>query len=673
MINKSGIKKNIIIALLCSVISGAIMFSGCTTTPVDNNENSSNNSQTSQNSQNSQNSQTSNSNGNNVTLTESVDSTVSFDDDEINAVWDESNAATINLENSKINISGNGAAVNGTTLTISSAGTYVINGTLDDGQIVINAGKDDVVKLVLNNASISSSSAPAIYAEKAGKTIIILADGTTNTLSDGSDYYTESSETSTDTETDTTSSPNAAIFCQDDLTITGNGTLNVTGNAHNGITSKDILRIANGTINISAQNHGMTGRDNLAIIGGTINITALGDGMRSTYAETDDSSKGHIFIENAVIEINSGNDGIQAEKDLIINSGTISITTGGGSDGVVQTNNDFGGGFFGSMQPSAGTTSTVSRKALKSGSYMTINDGTFSIDSYDDAIHCNSNVEINGGTFDISAGDDAIHADDTLSIQNGSITVSSSYEGLEGNIINISGGIIDITASDDGINAAGGNDSSGFGGGRPQDNFNTSSGNTAQLNISGGTLYVNADGDGVDSNATLTISGGTIVVNGTTSGGNGIIDHDGNCTITGGTLIGSGTSDMLEMPDSSSTQNSVAVTFSSTQSAGTLVYITDADGNILTAMTPLKNFSCVIFSSSMLESGQTYSVYLGGTADGDSVNGYYSKASITDGTKYTEFTISDSVTYVNQNGVTGSTGGMGGSMTHGGMGGGRMF
>ena len=673
MINKSGIKKNIIIALLCSVISGAIMFSGCTTTPVDNNENSSNNSQPSQNSQNSLNSQTSNSNGNNVTLTESVDSTVSFDDDEINAVWDESNAATINLENSKINISGNGAAVNGTTLTISSAGTYVINGTLDDGQIVINAGKDDVVKLVLNNASISSSSAPAIYAEKAGKTIIILADGTTNTLSDGSDYYTESSETSTDTETDTTSSPNAAIFCQDDLTITGNGTLNVTGNAHNGITSKDILRIANGTINISAQNHGMTGRDNLAIIGGTINITALGDGMRSTYAETDDSSKGHIFIENAVIEINSGNDGIQAEKDLIINSGTISITTGGGSDGVVQTNNDFGGGFFGSMQPSAGTTSTVSRKALKSGSYMTINDGTFSIDSYDDAIHCNSNVEINGGTFDISAGDDAIHADDTLSIQNGSITVSSSYEGLEGNIINISGGIIDITASDDGINAAGGNDSSGFGGGRPQDNFNTSSGNTAQLNISGGTLYVNADGDGVDSNATLTISGGTIVVNGTTSGGNGIIDHDGNCTITGGTLIGSGTSDMLEMPDSSSTQNSVAVTFSSTQSAGTLVYITDADGNILTAMTPLKNFSCVIFSSSMLESGQTYSVYLGGTADGDSVNGYYSKASITDGTKYTEFTISDSVTYVNQNGVTGSTGGMGGSMTHGGMGGGRMF
>lgn len=668
MNHKYNMKKSLVIALLCSAMTGSIFLSACNTADTQTSSTNSESTQSSQTAQNSvpvQNS-VSESNTNQETSNSILTATVAFDDEDKTSIWDENNSTKVTLDKNSINVSGNGTSVSGTTLTISSAGTYIISGTLDDGQIVISAGKNDVVKLVLNNASISSSTAPAIYAEKAQKTIIILADGTTNTLSDGSNYYTESSETST--ETDTSSSPNAAIFCQDDLTITGNGTLDVVGNAHNGITSKDILRISSGTINVNAANNGITGRDSLAIIGGNITVTALGDGIRSTYAETDDSSKGHISIENVVINITSGEDGIQAEKNLIVNSGTITITTGGGSEGVIHTTaNDFGGR-FGSMQPTAEDSSTVSRKAVKAGSEFSVNDGIFTINSYDDSIHCNGTVNINGGTFDISAGDDAVHADDTLSIQNGNIKVSSSYEGLEANIINISGGTIDITASDDGLNAAGGNDSSGFGGGRPQDNFSNTSGNIAQLNISGGTLYVTANGDGVDSNAAITISGGTTVVNGTTSSGNGIIDHDGECKIIGGTLIGSGTSGMLEMPDSTSTQNSVAVTLSTSQQSNTLVYITDTDGNILTAMSPVKNFNCIVFSSSLLKTGGTYYVYIGGTANGESVNGYYSQADVSGGTKYTEFTISDVVTYVNENGITGS-GGMGGNMGgYGGMG-----
>lgn len=677
------LRKYLIIAMLCSAVVGTVFLTACGQNQSENTGSASiqtsENSKSSQNTQSSseqQSSQTSDNTDNALVQNIGENTTVSFLEEDTASTWDESNAVKVTFNKDSIDVSGNGASVNGTTLTVSSAGTYVLSGTLDDGQIVINAGKNDVVKLVLNNASISSSTAPVIYSQKSLKTIVILADGSSNTLSDGSDYFTETSDTSTDTENDTSSSPNAAVFCQDDLTITGSGSLDVKGNAHNGITSKDILRISGGTINVTAKNNGITGRDNLAVIGGTITVTAEGDGIRSTYSETDDSSKGHIFIENASMNISADEDGIQAEKNIIINSGTITVTTGGGSEGVAKTNtNDFRGGFD-NPQMTTDTSSTVSQKGIKAGSSITINDGVFSIDSYDDSIHTNGTVDINGGTFDISAGDDAVHADDTLSIKNCNMKISSSYEGFQANIINISGGVIDLIASDDGINAAGGNDSSGFGGGRPQDNFGGASGSTAQLNISGGTICINSDGDGVDSNATLTISGGTIVVNGTTSGGNGIIDHDGNCTITGGTLIGAGTSDMLEMPESTSTQNSVAVTFGSTQSAGTLVYITDSDGNILAAMTPLKNFGCLIFSSSALESGQTYSVYVGGTADGDSLNGYYSMASITDGTKYTEFTVSDSVTYVNQNGVTGSTGGMGGMGDmggHGGMGGGRMF
>ncbi len=625
-------KKYVLVAILCAILSGTVLLSGC-------NKEDSQNTESMIQSQNSENSEPL-SYSSNTDTTISENAIVNFEEDELNALWDENNSTKITLKNSSVDISGNGASVSENTITISSAGTYIINGNLNNGQIVINAGKKDIVKLVLNNVSISSSSSPAIYSEKSQKTIIILPNGTINSLSDGSNYVSEISSN----ETEDSSSPNAAIFCQDDLTITGGGSLNISGNAHNGITSKDILRIVNGNINVKAQNNGITGRDNLAIIGGKITVDVMGDGIRSTYIETDNSSKGHIFIENSDITITSLQDGIQSAKDLTITSGTFNITAGGGFDGVHKTSNDFPKGF-------ESTSDSISKKAIKAGSLITINNGKITTNSYEDSIHCNGNIQINGGNFELSAGDDAVHADDTLTITNGNINIVSSYEGLEANNINISGGTIDLVSFDDGINAAGGNDSSGFGGGHPQDNFINNQ-STAQFNISDGTIYINSESDGIDSNAEINISGGTIIINGTTSGGNSIIDHDGSCEITGGILVGSGTSDMLEMPEETSTQNTVAIIFNSPQNSGMLCYISDSTGNIISAVTPPKNFDCIILSSPLLKTGETYSVYIGGTASGDSANGYYSKASVNGGTKYSEFTISKPVTYVDQNGIT---------------------
>ena len=668
MKSKSTLRKKIAIALLCTSLIGTVLLTGC------NNQTDNASSVSSQTSQNSQNS-VSTSENNTVNYTESSNSTVTFENEDLDTSYDENNATKIKLNSSSAEVSGNGATIKDSTITISSAGTYIVSGTADNCQIEINAGKNDIVKLVLDNASLTSKTAPAIYSSKAKKTIILLPDGTSSTLSDGSDYFTETSSENSDTETDTSSQPNAALYCQDDLTILGNGTLTVNGNAHNGITSKDILRITSGTINVTAKNHGITGKDNLAIEGGTLQVTSGGDGIRSTYAETDDSSKGHIFIENADINISSQNDGIQAEKNLIINSGTFSIKTGDGAESnSSKANSPTGQGGFKGFSENTQTTdssTSVSQKGLKSGSDITINNGTFTLDTYDDAIHTNGNLEINGGTIDIKTGDDAVHADDTLIIKNGTITVSQSYEGLEATTIDISGGTVDIKSSDDGINSAGGNDSSGFGGGRPQDHFinqnntdtqsDTDDTKQSSMTISGGTIYVNADGDGIDSNNKISISGGTLVINGTTSSGNGIIDHDGNCEITGGTLIGSGTYGMLEMPESTSTQNSVAIMMTDTQKAETPVYIADSEGNILTLMAPQKEYNCIIFSSPQLKTGETYTVYVGGTVSGESVNGYYTQTSVKDGTKYTEFTISESVTYVNESGIT----------TYSGMGGGK--
>ena len=183
---------------------------------------------------------------------------------------------------------------------------------------------------------------------------------------------------------------------------------------------------------------------------------------------------------------------------------------------------------------------------------------------------------------------------------------------------------------------------------------------SSEITISGGTLCISSGGDGLDSNSALNISGGTIILNGPKTGGNGIIDHDGSCSITGGLLIGAGTSDMLEMPGSASTRKTVAITFSGTQKAGTLVYITDSSSNVIAAMSPEVDFSCILLSSASLTENETYKIYLGGTAEGESIHGYYHKASVSGGTEYSSFTAAQDVTYVNESGVyEGGQGGFG--------------
>ena len=355
--SKKYIRRNISIALLCAALAGSMVLSGCGTSESAESSSEKNVSTVSESSDTKSEAASAN---------EKTASSVDFDKEDTDTSYDENGSVSITLNGNSASVSGDGAKADGSTVTISKAGTYVISGKLDDGNIVIAADKNDTVKLVLNNAEINSKTTSAIYSSKADKTIILLQDGTVNTISDGSDYVTKSdtSSESSDSDTDTSDdsdAPNAAIFIQDDLTILGNGTLNVTGNANNGITSKDTLRISSGTINVTASHHGITGKDNLAIEGGKITVTAeSGDGLRSTYSKTDDKDKGNVFIENTEINVTAGNDGIQAEYDLTVNSGTITIVTGGGAAANKTSNN---GGGFGFVNSSS-SDETVSMKGI---------------------------------------------------------------------------------------------------------------------------------------------------------------------------------------------------------------------------------------------------------------------------------------------------------------------
>ncbi len=179
--------------------------------------------------------------------------------------WQTSDYTSIICNGSEAEISGNGAASDANGITISQAGTYVLSGTLTDGTLTIDAPSDALVTVVLNGVSLSCSDSAPFYAKQADKTVVVLANGTENILSDGEIYQYP------DPETD---EPNAALFSKDDLTITGSGMLTVLGQYNNGIGTKDDLKITDGTITVISTDDGLVGKDSVGISGGTISINA---------------------------------------------------------------------------------------------------------------------------------------------------------------------------------------------------------------------------------------------------------------------------------------------------------------------------------------------------------------------------------------------------------------
>ena len=182
-------------------------------------------------------------------------------------------------------VEGQGAEVSNNKVTITKAGTYSVSGKIEDGQILVDAGAEDKVDIILNGADIKCSNSAPIYVKNAKKAIISLADGTENNITDGETYVFED-ESSNDL--------NAAIFSKDDMTIIGTGKLTVNANYNNGIASNDDLKIQSGNIVVNAKNNGIKGKDCINVTDGNITINSKGDGMKAD--NTTDETKGYIYI-----------------------------------------------------------------------------------------------------------------------------------------------------------------------------------------------------------------------------------------------------------------------------------------------------------------------------------------------------------------------------------------
>ena len=522
------------------------------------------------------------------------------------------------------------------TVKITAEGTYVVSG--EHESITVSAPDTAKVRIILKNATVSNTSGPAIYIEKADKVFITAYKGTTNTLSDGTSYTGDFKDTNID----------GAIFSKTDLTLNGEGTLNITGNCKCGVVSKDDLIICGLNLTVKSTGCTLEGKDCVKIKDAAITVSAGGDGIRST--NTEKSNKGFVYIETGNIDITSGNDGIQAATVLKAANGSIKITAGGGA---ADTKQNFGGrnmpGFGGSTQT---TDDEESTKGLKAGSLILIDEGGFEVSSKEDSFHSNGDIEINCGSFTAAAGEDGFHADNNLIINGGSITVSQSYEGLEGQKVTVTGGNIDITASDDGINAAGSSSSSSTGGRTGNSDSNS------LITISGGYIVVNASGDGIDSNGNIVISGGTVLVSGPTDNGNGAFDYGGEATVSGGTVILCGSSGMAQGFSDKSEQASFMYTLNSSASAGSSVAVTDENGNVLASFIPAKQYNNVVISTPSLKNGSSYKLVIGGTVSGADKNGFASSDSVSSAAQTLDIKLTGITTTFGSGGMSG--GNMGG-------------
>ena len=593
------------LAFLMVALSAYSTLSGCTTSPTDTSEI--------------------------VTVGNSSNSTnLNSSNNDSNVIYSDSSAdvTTIKL-GSTIQINGDGVNVENNTITVTKGGTYQLNGTLSNGQLVVNASDTDKVELQLNGVEITSQTTAPIFIMNADKTTLTLMDGTKNIITDASTYVYEDA---------TTDEPNAAIFSKDDLKIDGTGSLTVNANYNNGIASKDDLDIKNGNITITAINNGLKGKDSIEIENGTFVIKSGGDAIKSE--NTTDTTKGWITINGGNFDLVATGDGIQAETNLVVNNGSFNIETGGGSENSSSTSSGWGQWAPpGYQETNSDTEETTSAKALKAGVNVTIEGGTFNIDSSDDAIHTNDSIVINGGELIISSGDDGIHADTTLEINGGKIDIKKSYEGLESVTLTINDGNIHLVASDDGMNAAGGNDNSAMNNRPGKNHFSSGNG---MIFLNGGYVYLDATGDGIDANGSIEMTNGTVIVNGPTNGGNGILDYDSNFDISGGLLIGAGSSEMLQTPSTSSTQNTMVV--NTNLSNGTLLNIKDKSGNNVLTFTPSKSAQCIIISSPNLKAGETYTISTGGSSTGTELDGLYTGGSYSGGAELTTLTLSNTVT-----------------------------
>ena len=384
-----------------------------------------------------------------------------FTERDLSADYDESSAVKVTLSGTSAKASSSkGVSVSGSTVTITSEGTYIFSGELTDGQIIVEADDTAKVQIVLDGASITSKTSAAIYVKSADKVFVTTAKGTDNSLANGGSFTADG-----DTNVD------GAVFAKDDITFNGSGSLTVTSPAGHGIVGKDDVKLAGGTITIDAAEHGIQANDSVRVAAAAVTVNAENkDGVHvsdDADAEEGTVSDSFFYMADGSLTINAGDDGIHADAEANIEGGTIDVSnsyegiealTVNVSDGDIKVaatddginaaggstqgsstfgSDDWGGGKGGMMGGDGGSNGQIN-----------ISGGNIYIRASGDGVDSNGSVLVSGGYTVVcgpSQGDTSVlDYNSTASITGGTF-IGTGGAGMAANFSSAEQGLIAVS------------------------------------------------------------------------------------------------------------------------------------------------------------------------------------------------------------------------------------
>jgi len=489
------------------------------------------------------------------------------------------NDATITNNVEGVTVTKNGADVTVTTEEDIEEVEYILSGSTSDGCFKIYSDKK--FKLTLNGVTINNPTGAAINIQSGKRVFVELADGTTSTLSDGTEYDMVDDE-----------DMKACFFSEEQLIFCGNGTLDVTGNYKDAISSEDYVFFHAGTkVNITANaDDGISTNDGITVNGGVLNILVAAPGAngmtsddfvtinggRTTIITTGDGE----YDDDDV----SASAGIKADKDFTINGGSLLVkSTGEGGKGIsVDQIIEINGGIT---------------EVITEGSKSEINDGS----SSPTALKGDSCINVNDGILVIrTTGDDA----------NG---LKSDYG------VTIKGGTVESFTTDDCINT------------------------DSNISFTGGYSYFFAtDGDAMDADGGISIEDGVVVAL-TESSEKKSFKSKGDFTFSGGTVVGVG--DELTSPATDLCLQPVLI-YTGSFTDGTYMSLDDAEGNNIFVYKMIGDYdsASMLMSSGLLELDNTYTLSSGGDTDGGTdFHGLITGGTNTGGAELKSFTTSSMV------------------------------
>ena len=314
------------------------------------------------------------------------------------------------------------------SLTIRQAGTYLLSGSLTDGQILIDAPEDAKVKLILNGVSVTCRSHATVYARSADKLILSTASGSVNLLASVGDFVQIDDK-----------NVDAAVFACCDLTLNGEGTLNLSCETGHGLVSKDDLKLKDGTVNVAAAKKGLEGKDSLTVEGCTLSVEAgtkglvsgkdeetgsilLSGGSLSVFSRDDAiHCSGSVKVEGGTLVLSSGDDGIHADETLIVSGGRLSVTQS--YEGLEAQVIEISGGELYILASDDGINAAGGNDG--SNGFGPFGGDPFRGDS-------SASLSVSGGVLVVNAEGDGLDSNGLLSVSGGEVYISGPTRGGNG-------------------------------------------------------------------------------------------------------------------------------------------------------------------------------------------------------------------------------------------------